>query len=146
MVTRGYPSLSFPYEAAEELKAEDKPAILYYFGDFDPSGIDIPRKVEAELRRLAPDSEISFSRIAVTESQIKMLGLPTRPTKQSDSRAKGFGQQSVEVDAIPASHLRHLAEQCISRHVNEDLLAALQVAEESERSALLMLPRDRWVS
>src|SRR4051794_37923123 len=99
MVTRGYPSLSYLYEAAEALEASGKPAFLYYFGDHDPSGVDIPRKVEADLRAFAPAARISFERVAVTREQIAAYGLPTRPTKQTDSRARGFEGESVEVDA-----------------------------------------------
>lgn len=145
MVTRGYPSLSFLFEAAEVLNAEAKPAFLYYFGDFDPSGVDIPRKVEAELRRMAPRAEIHFERVAVTEDQIRDLKLPTRPTKQTDSRARSFGSESVEVDAIPARRLRNMVERCIRRHIDPQQLAVLQAAEESERSILLSLA-ERWGS
>ncbi len=38
MVTRGYPSLSFLYTAAEAIAEQEKPVYLYYFGDHDPSG------------------------------------------------------------------------------------------------------------
>jgi len=55
MVTRGYPSLSFLYTAAETIAAQDKPIYLYYFGDHDPSGVDIPRKVEKDLREFVTD-------------------------------------------------------------------------------------------
>jgi hypothetical protein len=138
MVTRGYPSLSFLFEAAEALRQEDKPAYLYYFGDFDPSG-DIPRKVEVELRRLAPEAEIHFERVAVTAQQIRELRLPTRPTKTTDSRAWSSGRRSVEVDAIPARHLRSLVEQCIRQHIDPRQLAILKEAEASERSFLVSL-------
>jgi hypothetical protein len=43
MVTRGYPSYSFLAQAAESIKEQGKPAYLYYFGDYDPSGVDISR-------------------------------------------------------------------------------------------------------
>lgn len=136
MVTRGYPSLSFLFEAAETLKAEERPAYLYYFGDFDASGVDIPRNVEAELRRMAPEVDIHFERVAVTEDQIRELRLPTRPSKTTDSRARSFGRKSVEVDAIPARHLRTLVDTCIRRHIDQQQLAVLRVAEESERGIL----------
>ncbi len=42
MVTKGYASLSFLYEAAQAISAQGKPAYLYYLGDYDPSGLDIP--------------------------------------------------------------------------------------------------------
>jgi hypothetical protein len=60
MVTRGYPSVTYLHEAAEAITAQRKSAHIYYFGDHDPSGIDIPRKVEAGLREFAPHAEIHF--------------------------------------------------------------------------------------
>ena len=41
MVTRGYASLSYIYEAAEAIAHRGKPTHIYYFGDHDPSGINI---------------------------------------------------------------------------------------------------------
>ena len=60
MVTRGYPSVSYLYEAAAAIQYQGKPAYLYYFGDHDPSGHDITRATEAGLREFAPDAEIYF--------------------------------------------------------------------------------------
>src|SRR4051794_30456072 len=40
MVSRGYASLSFLYEAASYISLLDRPVYLYHFGDFDPSGQD----------------------------------------------------------------------------------------------------------
>jgi len=42
---RGYPSLTYLFEAAEELKEIDKPTSTYYFGDHDPSGCHISVKI-----------------------------------------------------------------------------------------------------
>jgi hypothetical protein len=136
MVTRGYPSLTFLYSAAEAIAAQGKPTWLYYLGDFDPSGVDISRKIESELRRLAPDAELYFKRLAVNENQIREWQLPTRPTKKTDSRAHAFGAESVEVDAIPARQLRALVEQAIYCHVDDEQLETLKVAEQSEREYL----------
>ena len=69
MVTRGYPSLSFLHSAGEQIADTDKPVYLYYFGDHDPSGADISRTVERELRQFAPDTDITFQRVAVVEGQ-----------------------------------------------------------------------------
>lgn len=140
MVTRGYPSLSYLHSAAEAIAAQGKPAHLYYFGDYDPSGLDIPRKVEKDLREFAPGAEIHFERVAVTRRQIAEMALPTRPTKKTDSRAKNFIGESVEVDAIPPRELREIVRGCITRHVNEREYEALKVAEASERESL-----QRWV-
>ncbi len=143
MVTRGYPSLSYLHSAAEAIAAQDKPTYLYYFGDYDPSGLDIPRKVECDLREFAPYADIEFERVAVSPAQIASMNLPTRPTKRTDSRAKGFIGESVEVDAIPPKVLRDIVSDCITRHVDERSYEALLHAEKSERSSLMSLINNR---
>jgi hypothetical protein len=115
MVTKGYPSLSYLYSAAQTIADQEKPTYIYFFGDWDPSGKDISRATEAGLREFAPDAEIHFERVAVLEEQIRVWDLPTRPTKKSDSRSKNFDGDSVELDAIPAGTLRQLVQTCIER-------------------------------
>jgi hypothetical protein len=141
MVTRGYPSISYLHSAGELIDALDVPVYLYYFGDYDPSGLDITRAVQAGIREFAPDADLTFERVAVTRDQIIDLNLPTRPTKTSDSRSKNFAGQSVEVDAIPPAQLRDLTRACIEQHINWQDLNAILVAEESERQALFAFAR-----
>ena len=140
MVTRGYPSLSFLHEAGQGLERTGKPAYIYYFGDYDPSGVDIPRVTERELRKFAPNTEINFEILAVTgEEQIKELNLITRPTKKSDLRSKKFIGESVEVDAIPSKTLRKMADQVISNHISNDEIFRIRDIEELERETLMQL-------
>ena len=142
MVSRGYSSITYLHEAGEAIRAVGKPAFIYYFGDHDPSGVDIPRKIEAGLRAAAGDAvPITFSRAAVTPEQIARWNPPTRPTKASDSRAKGFAGDSVELDAIPAPTLREIVRGCIERHLDAAQLEVLRAAEQSERELLW-----RWAS
>ena len=147
MVARGYASLSFLHEAAESIAEQDRPAHIYHLGDFDPSGVNAAEKIEESLREFAPQSEIHFTRLAVLPWQIETWNLPTRPTKRSDSRAKGFGDISVELDAIDAPRLRQIVRDAIERHMPADRLDVLRVAEESERDLLLAWAADaRWRS
>lgn len=136
MVTRGYPSLSFVFEAAEAIANVDKETFIYYLGDHDPSGVDIPRNVEARLREFAPDADITFERLAVTPEQIEWYGLVTRPTKKTDTRSKSFDGESVEVDAIDPDDLRQLVRDAIEFHIDPDALAVTKAAEDSEREIL----------
>jgi hypothetical protein len=140
--------LSFLHSAAEAISDLDVPAYIYHLGDFDPSGVNAGEKIEETLRELAPDAEIHFARLAVTPEQIKSWRLPTRPTKQSDSRSKGFGDISVELDAIEPAQLRGLVRDAIERHLPPDEFKILKVAEESERELLtsLMAVATRGVS
>jgi hypothetical protein len=136
MVTRGYPSLSYLHAAATQIAAKGKPAFLYYFGDYDPSGVDITRAVEEGIRELAPDAEIVFERLAVTPEQIGAWRLPTRPTKATDSRSRGFAGDSVEVDAIAPADLRALVSDCITGHIDRPALERLELIEDQERLTL----------
>lgn len=138
MVTRGYPSISYLYEAAAAITGYEKPTYIYYFGDYDPSGLDISRNVESRLREFAPEAEICFDRVAVNPIQIECLNLPTRPTKKTDSRSKIFYGESVEVDAIPPRELRRLASDCITQHIDERALEITRTAEAEEQKALQM--------
>jgi hypothetical protein len=141
MVSRGFSSITYLYEAAEAIEDQGKPAYLYYFGDHDPSGVHIDRSIERQLRELAPEAEIHFERVAVRPEQIEQWGLPTRPTKKTDSRSKTFQGESVEVDAIPPDQLRELVRDCIEQHVDGRRLDLLRVAEQSERDILTRLSR-----
>lgn len=137
MVTRGYPSLSYLHSAATLIAAKRKPTFLYYFGDYDPSGVDITRAVEDGIRELAPDADITFERVAVIPEQIVEMKLPTRPTKETDVRSKNFEGESVEVDAIAPNDLRSLANDCIVQHIDADALDRLNLIEDQERLTLV---------
>lgn len=136
MVTRGYASLSFLHPAAETISAVGKPTYLYYLGDHDPSGVNIPVKVEQTLREMAPDTEIHFERIAVTVDQIEAWDLPTRPTKTTDTRSRTFVGRSVEVGAIPADDLRDLVRDAIEAHIDLDDLELTKQLEAGDREVL----------
>jgi hypothetical protein len=73
--------------------------------------------------------------------QIEQMGLPTRPTKKTDSRAKHWEGGSVEVDAVHPATLRGFAAGCIEQHVPEGHMDVLLAAEASERMALRMFGR-----
>jgi hypothetical protein len=139
MVARGYASLSFLYSAAEYINDLDVPTYIYHFGDFDPSGVNAGEKIEETLRELAPYAEITFERIAVTPEQIADWDLPTRPTKASDTRAKNFGEISVELDAIEPNQLRALVQEAIEIHLPAEQFEKLKAAEESERDIITRL-------
>ena len=135
MVTRGYPSITFLHTAAQEIDEIGKPAYLYYFGDYDPSGVDISRQVNKRINEFC-FTPINFERVAVTREQIGLLNLPTRPTKKTDSRAKNFHDESVEVDAIEPNTLRAMVEDCITQHIDGDEYERLMVIEKQERESL----------
>jgi hypothetical protein len=136
MVSRGFSSLSYLYETAENIKAIGKPTYIYHFGDHDPAGRAIPAHVERELRGHAPDIELHFETLAVTPAQIKKYKLPTRPTKKGDARGKAFKGRSTDLDALPAPILRQIVREAIERHLPTEELGRLKRIEQEERNTL----------
>jgi hypothetical protein len=140
MISRGFSSDTFLYETAEDINDEGNPAAIYNLGDHDPSGVAAWDDIQAKLLRfVSPEITLAFQRIAVTREQIAELDLPTRPTKQSDSRAAKFDGDSVEVDAISSSTLRDLVREAIERNIAQDALRLTRAAERSEREILLRI-------
>lgn len=135
-ILRGYPSETFVFGLAKDIACDFRPTFVFYVGDHDPSGRDIERFVTQRVRELAPNSELTLKRIAVTEAQIKEFDLPTRPTKKTDSRSKGFIGESVEVDAMDPRTLENLLADAIVEHLDLEEVHRLRAIEEQERETL----------
>jgi hypothetical protein len=137
MISRGFSSETFLYETAEDINDEGNDAVIYQLGDHDPSGVAAWEDIQRKLRAFVDsDIELTFERIAVTPEQIVEMNLPTRPTKQSDTRAAKFKGDSVEVDAIPSPALRGLLRSAIESHIDPDALRLHEIAEQSEKEIL----------
>jgi hypothetical protein len=136
MIARGFSSETFLWNTAAAIRNTGKPTMVYNLGDHDPSGVVAWEHIQRRLREFAPDVDITFKRIAVTEAQITELDLPTRPTKESDSRSKSFTGESVEVDAIRSSVLRELVESAITRHIDKRAYDLTRKIEARERRGL----------
>lgn len=139
MAFRGYSSVSYLYGLAEEIREHGLPTFIYYFGDHDPSGIDAERFVTKTVRELAPEAVIFVERAAVLPHQIEEFGLPTRPTKTSDSRSRTFKGESVDIDAVSPSVLTDLVTGCVLRHLDLAEVRRLQEIEAVERVSLLRI-------
>jgi hypothetical protein len=101
-VVRGYSSETFAFESAEDIKRQSKPTYIYYFGDWDPSGVGISKDIEKKMRGFG--ASFTFERVGITEKQIYEWQLPTRPAKPKDSRAKnGAARVSRLTRYLPTS-------------------------------------------
>ncbi len=144
MACRGFASETYLHTAAEAIAARKTPSWLYLMTDHDPSGLGIAAHVERIIRGFLPDGfPVSVERLAVTPEQIAAWQLPTRPTKRTDSRAKGFAGESVELDAIPPATLRAIVREAIERHIDPDALDQTRRVEALERDTLFEI-QERW--
>jgi hypothetical protein len=120
MVNRGYSSVSAMYEAYNRLDSND---IILYFGDHDPSGMDMIRDVRERLQEFGIYVEVQP--IALTMDQIREFNPPPNPAKITDPRAKWYiekyGKTSWELDALPPRELIRLAENAVESIIDIDL-------------------------
>lgn len=131
---KGYPSLTFlndMFSRLREAHEAGKIPVIIYFGDYDPSGDDIPRSIVANLERFG--MEVELRRVALNDQQVKDWRLPHAPTKETDSRTAnwtGIGQ--VELDAVKPEKLIELLDNALAELFDEDLFAELIETEDEE--------------
>ncbi len=133
---KGYPSLTFLYEASQrfdEAEGKGKKPIILYFGDYDPSGEDIPRSIKENLwKDFGVDVEVK--RIALMEDQVVKWNLPPAPAKSGDSRTASWdGLGQVELDAVSPERLSVLINNSIQDIFDDDAYNELQEREDQER-------------
>ncbi len=133
---KGYPSLTFLHDLSLRIiDATDrgKQPIILYFGDYDPSGEDIPRALRENLILLGCSEDLEVRRICLNKDQVIAWGLPPAPTKDTDSRSAhwdGLGQ--VELDAVKPEKLMQLLQNAIDDIFDKSLYEELMAREEHE--------------
>lgn len=141
---KGYPSLTFLNEAAkrfQEAIEEGKKAVILYFGDYDASGEDIPRSIQANLEDFGV--EVHVKRIALMEEQVLAMNLPPAPTKLTDSRAKNWtGLGQVELDAVKPEILQKMCRESIQELFDQSLYKELKDVEAEEKVVYVAALKD----
>ena len=133
---KGYPSLTFLYDIANrfiEASNEGYHPVILYFGDYDPSGEDIPRSIKENIIRHGC-FDIEVKRIALMKDQVIDMKLPPAPVKVSDTRSAtwdGLGQ--VELDAIDPKTLQVMCGDAIKEIFGEDTEKKVRDQESEER-------------
>lgn len=137
-VGRGYDGWSSIHEAGVRYIEWGKPVVILYFGDFDPSGVDMVRSLEERIRFFGASPEMI--RCALTREDIDDFSLPPNPTKITDSRRKAFvdeyGDIAVELDALPVNVLRARVRHAIEARIDLDAIERIKKQETEERNAL----------
>lgn len=154
MATRGYPSWSALFAAAERALIDNEPReggrdrLVLYCGDYDASGVGISDDLEGNLNEavaiVAEDRRfrnwhvpyVTVQRIALTPGQIADYDLPERPHKTSDSRTAGFvartgAEGAVELDALNPTDLNAIITRQLEGNIQDK--AALAASQERER-------------
>lgn len=149
LAARGFSSDTFLYESADEYRCDGRPVVIYYFGDWDPSGAAIGDTVNRKLREFVPEVPITFVRVTVTLEQITDWQLPWLPPKKTDTRTKRFvekyGPVTCEAEAVQPTEMRRMCEECIASHLDPDEVELLEMVENEERDLLQRMANHSFI-
>ncbi len=140
----GQSGKSFVREAAIAHRESGKPVYVIYAGDWDPSGLSIPRAVEERMQRYGHrDVQMHFSRVGVNPEDVMHGEYTSHSTNKRDPNYRRFVKAcrdhdldpdvSVEVEALPPAELRERIEDKIISLVDVDAWHSTVEAESSER-------------
>ena len=91
VVCKGFSSISFLNDYKERLKYYEgfEPVILY-FGDFDPSGVEMLESMKTTFKDELGIENITFRRVGLLKDDIDRYNLPNSPDtlKKKDTRTK----------------------------------------------------------
>ena len=146
----GFNSATKVKEAAEASADDDRDWLVFYVGDWDPSGLfmseeDLPRRLEEY------GGCINFRRIALIEEDTEsseMEALSFSPEdKINDTRYAWFKRhyrtQCWELDALNPNILRTRVEEAIRADIEEESWQRMQLAEAAEKESLRHIMR-QW--
>jgi len=111
VVCRGFSSASFLNDFKERVNLDRRYTVMLYFGDFDPSGMEMLSAMKTTLEDEMGVNGVEFKRISLLEDDIIKYKLPHNPDaiKKSDTRTEkhllAYGDVAVELDALPPAIL-----------------------------------------
>jgi len=155
---KGYSSSSAMYDAGRRIRdavcdndSNVSAVHVFYFGDHDPSGIDMTRDVRERLLMfsgLGDDLEdwqieetFQVHRLALNFDQVETWKPPKNPAKETDSRfasyLKEYGESSWELDAVDPPTLSRLVRDGIEDLIDWSVWDKVAKREKSQRDELL---------
>lgn len=145
-VMHGYGSATALHSIAQECADSGKPWLVFYVGDFDPSGLhmsvhDIPTRLD---QYGSTDQEIDVRRIALIEDDLQDLPSFEVDTKRSDPRyqwylnvaGKRLNGRCWELDALSPVVLRSRVHAAIQQALDREQWNRSILAEEAEQSSM----------
>lgn len=153
VTNKGYTSSSFIYQAFkrfEDAVCDEKKVYILYFGDHDPSGIDMIRDIRDRSEEFLEHSDdldiidmketFEVMQIGLNHKQVMQYKPPENPAKKTDPRyaqyKRRFGfETSWEVDALEPSVLVELTKNAIEKLIDQDKYLAWfdRIKEDKEK-------------
>jgi hypothetical protein len=138
-VMHGYASATVVNDVAEMSTESDKPLIVLYVGDWDPSGLHMS-EVDLPRRLTEYGAEYELHRIALTRDDLESLPSFKAETKIKDPRYRWFMKtiktQCYELDAMPPPELRSRVESEIRGLIDFELWDHAVMIERAEVASM----------
>jgi hypothetical protein len=142
-VMHGFSSATTLNEIAVSTQRGDKPLVVFYLGDWDPSGMHMS-EIDLPKRLVKYGATLGFDRLSLTSEDIHREELASlwfpASDKRGDSRYRWFvdniGTKCWELDALSPVIIRDRIEQAILGLIDLDLWERYQVAEAAELESL----------
>ena len=135
----GDPSDTMFYRMAKSGVQDERPMVVLYFSDCDPSGWNMPtvcaRKLQAHQASSFPELEFQVHAVALTPDHVREYNLPSTPLKAKEKRAPAWiaatGVEQTEIDALATLQpqlLESLAREAISPFFDSTLARRVRAA------------------
>ena len=133
----GFDSTTERHRFAAGLADHDRPTEVLDIGDHDPSGahkfLAMMEDIQAFTRELG--GEVTFTRLAVTPTQITQYGLETAPPKATDKRA--FRGRTCQAEALAPDVLADILRHAIEQRIDHRVLDRVHKHERAEQRKLV---------
>ena len=139
---RGYSSYTYIKRVAidDRLSHVDKPIVILYFGDHDPSGIQMTEDLERRLVKYGEGLDIEVERVALTIKQVREYKLMPNRIKPEDTRSgeysQTYGDDCWELDAIEPKELQRITKEAIEKQLDLKMWEKSLKQEEMDRANL----------
>jgi len=128
------------HQIAKDAAADGRPLVVFTLTDCDPAGhqmtISIGRKLQAFRDLLFPTLRFELVPVALTVEQVRELGLPSTPLKETEKRAdrwrQAFGIEQTEIDALATLRpdvLRDILDAAFDPYIDRTLRGRVTLAE-----------------
>ena len=148
VVCKGYNSLSFQadyYNRATAALMRDQIPVILYFGDWDPSGCDMPYAIMKTLGELGL-TKVDIYRCGINPEHFAGLQAKPIPLNPKDPRTKKFIEQhrttAYELDAFEPDDMQKLVRESLEAFTDMDILEEDQEQEEEDYDYLDELSND----
>lgn len=107
----GKPGYTAIHDFVESVNELEKPGVILWLSDYDPSGNNMPAEVASKVDYFERSSNLNerviVDRVALTKDQVTTHDLPSIPVDPSDNQSyqtkvKNFGDEVTELNALKA--------------------------------------------